>query len=53
MVVIDQANLHLRCDSERNFQHVVEGLGLLACWFEVTFVITMQPNAFRNGEGVA
>ncbi|MFN9372421.1 MAG: AAA family ATPase [Planctomycetaceae bacterium] len=53
MVVIDQANVHLRCDSERTFQQLVEGLGLFARRFEVTFVITMQPNAFRNGEGVA
>ena len=53
MVVIDQANLHLRCDSERQFQSVIEGLVHLARRFEVTFVITMQPDAFRNGEGVA
>jgi len=32
---------------------VVEALVHLARRFEVTFVITMQPNAFRNGEGVA
>jgi hypothetical protein len=53
MVVIDQANLHLRCDSERQFQSVIEGLLFAAHHFEVTIVITMQPDAFRNGEGVA
>lgn len=53
MVVIDQANLHLRCDSERQFETVIEGLVQTAQQFEVTMVITMQPDAFRNGEGVA
>ena len=53
MVVIDQANLHLRCDSERQFQTIVEALVQTAQQCEVAIVITMQPDAFRNGEGVA
>jgi hypothetical protein len=53
MVVIDQANLHLRGDSERQFQMTVEALVQIAQKCEVAIVITMQPDAFRNGEGVA
>jgi hypothetical protein len=53
MVVIDQANLHLRGDSERQFQATVEALVQTAQKCEVAIVITMQPDAFRNGEGVA
>jgi hypothetical protein len=53
MVVIDQANLHLRCGSERQFEAVMTGLVGLAHLCEVAVVITMQPDAFRRGEGVA
>jgi hypothetical protein len=53
MVVIDQANLHLRCDSERQFETLVEALVQTAQQCEVAIVLTMQPDAFRNGEGVA
>jgi len=53
MVVIDQANLHLRCDSERQFETIVEALVQTAQQCEVAIVLTMQPDAFRNGEGVA
>jgi hypothetical protein len=53
MVVIDQANLHLRCGSERQFEVVVEGLVQIAQECEVAIVLTMQPDAFRRGEGVS
>jgi len=53
LVVIDQANLHLRCPSERQFEEVVVQLLDIARVCEVAMVITMQPDAFRRGEGVA
>lgn len=53
MVVIDQANLHLRCGSEREFETVIQGLASIAHMCEVAVVITMQPDAFRRGEGVS
>ena len=53
MVVIDQANLHLRCGSERQFEVVVQGLLQIAQECEVAVVLTMQPDAFRRAEGVS
>jgi|688.fasta_scaffold244901_1 hypothetical protein len=53
LVVIDQANLHLRCDSERQFDVVIQELTRVAQDNEVAIVITMQPDAFKRGEGAA
>ncbi|MFN9371321.1 MAG: AAA family ATPase, partial [Planctomycetaceae bacterium] len=53
LVVIDQASLHLRCDSERQFDVVIRELTRAAQDNEVAIVITMQPDAFRNGTGAA
>ena len=53
MVVIDQANTHLRCASERQFDVVIQELTRIAQECEVAVVITMQPDAFRKAEGVA
>ena len=53
LVVIDQANLHLRCDSERQFDVVMQELTRVAQEHEVAIVITMQPDAFRKGTGAA
>jgi hypothetical protein len=53
LVVIDQANLHLRCGSERQFDVVVQGLLRIAQECEVAVVLTMQPDAFRRAEGVS
>jgi hypothetical protein len=53
MLVIDSANLHLRCGSERQFDVVVQGLLQIAQECEVAVVLTMQPDAFRRGEGVS
>lgn len=53
MVVIDQANLHLRCGSERQFDSLIHALAGVAQMCEVALVITMQPDAFRRAEGVS
>jgi hypothetical protein len=53
MVVIDQANVHLRCASERQFESVIHALAGVAQMCEVALVITMQPDAFRRAEGVS
>jgi len=52
LVVIDQLKQHLKTDSERVFEDLIDELQVLGRQTEVTFVLTQRPDAFRNASGI-
>jgi len=52
LVVIDQLKQHLKTDSERVFEDLIDELQVVGRQTEVTFVLTQRPDAFRNATGI-